>query len=449
MFGRFQDTYLKTVQYLLPSPFTIAVLLTVVTYMLALLLTGPGGSTPYAITVLGYWQTGFWELLGFTMQMALILILGHALALAPVIDRLIDRVTVFCTSTARSAMIISFFAILVSFINWGLCLVFGAIFARKVAEKALKKGANINYPVIGAAGYSGMMAWHGGFSASAPLKVAEENHFLTDKIGQVDIADTLLSPLNMTVSASLLILVPLAYYMLGSAAKPQPIEISDVHKDAPVKDAIAGAERLDHLRIMGLMLGGIMVFIAIYKAIIDLPGEGFNFINLNYINFVLFGSCLILHQSFSAFLNAIQEAIGGAAGILIQFPLYAGIMGIMKYSGLVVMLSEVFVNISNSTTFPIFAFISAGLVNTFVPSGGGQWAVQGPILCDAALALKVPISKTVMALAYGDEVTNMLQPFWALPLLGITQLKARDILPYSTIIMVLGSVIFVSCLLIF
>ena len=141
--------------------------------------------------------------------------------------------------------------------------------------------------------------------------------------------------------------------------------------------------------------------------------------------------------------------MGAASGILIQFPLYFGIMGIMKYSGLVEIFSGFLMNISNETTFPLLTFFSAGLVNIFVPSGGGQWAVQGPIIVEAAENLGIPLGKAIMALAYGDQVTNMLQPFWALPLLGITGLKAKEIIPYTMFLMVIGVVIFVIGLLTF
>ena len=149
-----------------------------------------------------------------------------------------------------------------------------------------------------------------------------------------------------------------------------------------------------------------------------------------------------LNQFEKTFLKAIDNAIGGASGILIQFPLYFGIMGIMNSSGLVDVFANFFVTISNEITYPIFTMISGGLVNIFVPSGGGQWAVQGPIVLQSALDLGVSLPKSIMALAYGDQLTNMLQPFWALPLLGITQLKAKDILPYTIIIMLIGACIF-------
>ena len=157
----------------------------------------------------------------------------------------------------------------------------------------------------------------------------------------------------------------------------------------------------------------------------------------------------MMHSNFYNFLKGVDSAISGASGILIQFPLYFGIMGIMNHSGMVQIMSDFFVSISNETTFPVFTFISAGIVNVFVPSGGGQWAVQGPIVLQSALDLGLSIPKSIMALAYGDQLTNMLQPFWALPLLGITQLKAKDILPYTILIMLIGGVIFSSCLVFF
>ena len=157
----------------------------------------------------------------------------------------------------------------------------------------------------------------------------------------------------------------------------------------------------------------------------------------------------MLHRSIRSFLKAVNQAIGGASGILIQFPLYFGIIGIMKYSGLVGQISDFFVAYSNETTFPILTFMSSGLVNIFVPSGGGQWSIQGPIIIQAASEIGVGAPKAIMALAYGDQITNMLQPFWALPLLGITGLKAKEILPYTLILLLVGVVIFIGGLLVF
>jgi short-chain fatty acids transporter len=443
--------YLRFVRNILPSPFSIAVILTLITYLLALIFTQrpENAGSAYGFVILDYWEIGFWELLEFTMQMALILILGHALALTPFINNIIIRFTHYCDTSAKAAFYISLLTILVSFINWGLCLVFGAIFARKVAERAKANGWKMNYPLLGAAGYSGMMCWHGGFSGSAPLTVADKDHFLINEIGQIGIQETLLSPMNITVSIALIVIVPMVFYWLGSKSKDTEMHLSFHHKEDKKPLESTGAEKIDASKWVALSFGLIICFIAVRKMVMSPSETGLNFINLNYINFFLFGLAVLFHGSFTKFLAAIEEAIGGSAGIIIQFPLYAGIMGIMKYSGLGALFSHGFVEISDATTLPIFTFLSAAIVNIFVPSGGGQWAVQGPIITEAAQNLGVSIPKNVLALSYGDQLTNMLQPFWALPLLGITKLKAKDILPYSFLIMLVGFCIFIISLLIF
>ncbi len=443
------NLYLRLVKNILPSPFSIAVLLTLLTFALALIFTSrpENAVSAYPLVILEYWETGFWELLSFTMQMALILVLGHALALTPLVNRLINAFTTYCNNTASAALWVSLLTIAMSFFNWGLCLVFGAIFARKVAEKAKSNGWRLNYPLIGAAGYSGMMCWHGGFSGSAPLTVSGKEHFLVDQIGQISLGETIFSTMNFTTSALLLIIVPAVFYLLGRRSSSTELNMVFVSENTEqnIKSSPRGAEKIDHSKVAAALLGGIICFISLR----NLWFESYHAINLNYINFLLFGLGILLHGSFAGFVSAITEAISGSVGIIIQFPLYAGIMGIMKYSGLAAGVSYAFVDISNATTLPLFTFLSAGLVNIFVPSGGGQWAVQGPIVTEAAQVLNVSVPKTVMALSYGDQLTNMLQPFWALPLLGITRLKAKDILPYSLIIMGIGMLIFVSMLLIF
>ena len=161
------------------------------------------------------------------------------------------------------------------------------------------------------------------------------------------------------------------------------------------------------------------------------------------------GLNLLLYKNIRSFLSGVDKAISGSAGILIQFPLYFGILALMQNGGLIEIISDFFIQVSTKETLPIYTFFSAGLVNIFVPSGGGQWALQGPIILEAALALNIPLSKIILALAYGDQITNMLQPFWALPLLSITGLKAREILPYTLMLMLAGMVIFLIVLMLF
>ena len=438
---------IRVFKTLLPAPFTIAVVLTLVTFVLAYFLS-PNQETP--LSLINYWEKGLWNspLLVFAVQMMLMLVLGHVLALTKTVSHWIDKATLFCSNTSQAAAWVTLLTLLVSFFNWGLGLVFGAIFARKVGEPATKNNIPLNYPLIGAAGYSGLMVWHGGISGSAPIKIAEKGHFLEEKMGVISQSETIFSSMNISISLVLLIVLPCLMYMLGKKSESKIIKLNL----APIEDEaeeIQGAERLDHSNILAYFFGGMIILYCIYKALILPQQLSLSFITPNFINLFLLGLGILLHKNFNHFLKGVNQAIGGASGILIQFPLYFGIMGIMNSSGLVSVFSDFFVSISNPTTFPIFAFISAGIVNVFVPSGGGQWGVQGPIIIEAASQLNVPYWKAVMALAYGDQLTNMLQPFWALPLLGITGLKAKDILPYSLLLLLVGGSIFVIGLLLF
>lgn len=464
---KFADKYTKVFQYLLPSPFTIAVVLTFITFLVAFFFTKDVNTSggEYALELLGYWENGLWTngLMVFAMQMMLMLVLGHVLALTPIVERCISFISQFANNTANAAFLVSLFTILVAFFNWGLGLIFGAIFARKIAEHAIKNNLKINYPLIGAAGYVGLMVWHGGISGSSLTKVAEHGHLAQMMEGilskdelaslpeQIDFSQTVFSSMNVFSSILIVLIIPAVFYFLGkNKSHDKTPHIKTIIKEAEQSEPeYEGAERLDHSKLPAYLLGIIIIAFAIYRVSLEENPGQLGFITPNYINFLLLGLSVMLHQNFTSFLKAIDDAISGAAGILIQFPLYFGIMGIMKSSGLVQDMSAFFVSISNETTFPVFTMISAGIVNVFVPSGGGQWAVQGPIIVQASEALGVSLPKSVLALAYGDQLTNMLQPFWALPLLGITGLKAKEILPYTLLLMLVGSIIYLTALLLF
>ena len=447
----FTERFIKLFKSILPAPFTIAILLTGLTFLLALVLTNNSGKELYIINVLEYWEKGLWDgpLLIFAIQMMLMLVLGHVLALTSTVNTLIEKVTVYCNSTANAAALVTFFTLLISLFNWGLGLIFGAIFSRKVGENALKNNIKINYHIVGAAGYSGLMIWHGGISGSAPIKIAEENHFLANKMGVISQTQTIFSNMNITISIILLIILPILMYFIGKFSKESKINIPKEENNNSESLKLYGAEKLDHSKTLAFIFGSIILVYCIYKAILKPDNFDLSFINPNYINLMLLGLCILFHGTFINFIKGVNNAIIGASGILIQFPLYFGIMGIMKYSGMINIFSDFFVEVSNEFTFPIYTFISAGIINLFVPSGGGQWGVQGPIIIEAATQIGVPYWKAVMALAYGDQITNMLQPFWALPLLGITGLKAKEILPYTIILFLVGSFIFIGGLIIF
>jgi short-chain fatty acids transporter len=462
----FADKFASTYKKILPSPFTIAVLITITTFFIALIFTKPFKQTngDYALELVDFWESGLWKPgaggLYFAFQMMLMLVLGHVLALSMPISYLINKLTNYCTTTANTAALITATTILISLFNWGLGLIFGAVLARKVGEKFAASNQKLNYGLIGASAYSGLMVWHGGISGSAPIKAAETNNLKTlladtENVNlellpnTVPFESTVFSTMNIVVSLMLLIILPTLMYLLGKKNKSYSNLPSPLKENELIEEQKEGAEKLDSSRTFSIVLGLLFVLYSFYKAVILPDSFSFKFITPNYINFTLFGLAFLVHKNITQFLKATSEAISGAVGILIQFPLYFGILGIMVGSGLIVQISDNFVFISNEITFPILTFISAGLVNIFVPSGGAQWAVQGPIIISAAQELGVSYSKSIMALAYGDQLTNMLQPFWALPLLGITGLKAKDILPYTLILFVAGGCIFLTGLLLF
>jgi short-chain fatty acids transporter len=443
----------------LPSPFTIAILLTFFTIFLAVVFTKPETITTlnYTKEVLLFWENGIWSnnLLVFAYQMMLILVLGHVLVLSKPVSNSILRITKYCTNTSNSAAIVVCLTMLVAFFNWGLGLIFGALLARKVAENAQTNNYKINYPIIGAAGYAGLMVWHGGISGSAPIKINESGHIRSimqsvssnDILNQIpliiDYSETVFSWWNLLIFFTVLVAISTTFYFLGKVTKPTKINLP-IYQFNNTKEIETKAEKLDNSKTLALLFGSLILITFGFRYFEDIKQLK---ITPNLINFLLFGLGIILHGSFKRFTNAVGESISDISGILIQFPLYFGIMGIMNQSGMVNLISDFFVSISTATTLPIFTFFSAGLVNIFVPSGGGQWVVQGPIVVESALQLGVPLPKAIMALAYGDQITNMLQPFWALPLLGITKLKAKEILPFTLIAMVVGSLIFILGLL--
>ncbi|MDG1571739.1 TIGR00366 family protein [Robiginitalea sp. M366] len=452
------NTLLAGFRRVLPSPFVIALLLTGLTMALA---WGFGEYPDRAGAwkqVLRAWEGGVWNpgLLVFAYQMMLILVLGHVVVLSRPMERVIGRITALARDGASAALLVASSTVLVAFFNWGLALIFGAILARKVGEHAQQRGIAIHYPLVGACGYLGLMTYNGGISCSAAIKASEPGHITTLLQGvvapealaaypaSIPTSLTVFHPSNLWTFAALLIGLSTLAWWLGKRSPGQAPSLAETTLGPVEEVPLKGAEQLDRNAWVSRVFAGV-IFTAFFLQYwprltrFDLTPD--------MLNFFMLGLGVLLHGSIGNFRRAVGAAIGGTAGILIQFPLYFGIMGIMANSGLIQMVSDFFVAIGTETTFPIYTFISAGIVNLFIPSGGGQWAVQGPVILQAAIDLGVSPSKTLMALAYGDQLTNMMQPFWALPLLGITGLKAREILPYTLIFMLFGVVAFLVGLL--
>lgn len=451
---------------MLPAPFTIAIVLSVFAFFFACIF-GKGENYSHngfgrVLDTAEIWYTGLWNPGGFSfaMQMMLMLLLGHVMALSTPIDKLLTKLSSssFCANNTNAAVTLTFLTILVSLFNWGLGLVFGALFARKIAEQATLLNKQINYGFIGACGYVGLMVWHAGISGSAPIKVADSKHIAELMEGvttlkpipvSIPLSETIFSNMNMAVMLTVLLLIPFFAWLLSKKVTLTTPDVKPVRiNEEPYLDK-SGAEKIDHSIWVSKLIGGFIVSFSMYKIINSDQISSLGFLTPNFINFILLGGCLLLHKNINSFLKGIDQAIGGVSGILIQFPIYYGIMALMIDSGI---SSNISIWIGNHTSingFPVVTYITSGIMNVFVPSGGGQWVVQGPIIIETALNKGIPLSKSIMSMAYGDQLTNMLQPFWALPLLGITGLKAKQILPYTLMFMVVGFIIYLTALIIF
>ncbi len=423
----------------LPDPFLLALLLTFLAAFLAFLMTD---SSPRVILV--SWRGGLWDLLGFGMQMSLILVFGHALADAPV-SRLGIRWLANRPANGRQAVgLVALCAVLTGLFNWGLSLIFSALLAREVHQRFLARGIRISYPLLGTAAYLGLSVWHGGLSGSAPLTVATPGHSLESLMGVVPVSQTLFGTLNLVVSAFLILGLPLylVFLMPSDQRTEEIISPEEEGESLQGSESVNLAQKLENSRILSLLVGGMGLlswFLYWFS-----EGRG---LDLNSVIGGLMFLGIFLHPGLGSYMRAFQGGVAGCGGILLQFPLYGGIMGIFKGSGLLLILGQSLASMASVNSLPVVVFYFSALVNLFVPSGGGQWAIQGPLVVQAALDLKLEPSRIVMAMAYGDQWTNLCQPFWALALLGVTGLKARDIMGWCLMVLLPGLILFPALLL--
>lgn len=433
----------------MPDPFVFAILLSFLTFALAWALT-----SHHPIELFGFWQQGLWDLLQFSMQMCLVLVTGYALASSAPILSLIRMLAGIPQSSAGAAAMVCLVSVLTGFINWGLAIVVGALLAREVARACQNRGLKVHYPLLGAAGYMGLAVWHGGLSGSAPLTLNQPGHFLEAQIGIIDPSQTLFHPLNLLVSAILIIGLPILFYLMSPKAENEMTLIDDVlpqnldiNPQLPELQGAAGlAHNLENSKVLAFLMGAsgmIMVALLVQKL-------GWQkFLNLNNVNLLFLSLGILFHGTPIRYVKAVQHGVQACSGIILQFPLYAGIMSLMKSSGLAAMTVKSIAATASQASLPLFTFISAAILNIFVPSGGGQWAVQGPIMVEVLQQLGGDLSKSVLAFCYGDQWTNLLQPFWALALLGITGLRASQIMGYCLTVMLAGIIMFSTILLLF
>ena len=422
----------------LPDPFVFAIGLTLLTMLLAVLVQGQGIADMTAS-----WGKGFWALLAFTTQMAVILAMGYVLATAPLTDRFLDRIVARVHEPRTAIIVATLVGGIGSYLNWGFGLVIGGIVARKLAMRV--KG--VHYPLIIASAYSGFTLYGLGLSASIPVLISTKGHPLEALMGVIPLSQTIFAPTMLATTLVVLITLPL----LNAWLHPKPGQpVTEIKReesaleDKKAETATDGdddddntlANRLNNSRILSGLIG--LAGFA-YVVLHFMRGGA---MDLNLINFIILFLGIILLGTPIAYVRKLNEGIRTIGGIILQYPFYAGILAIMASSGLVDTLSQYFVQVATPGTLPFWGLVSSFFINFFAPSGGGHWVIQGPFMVKAAQSLGASVAHTSMAVMLGNAWNDLIQPFWILPALALSKLKLKDIMGYTVIMMFWIGIVF-------
>lgn len=428
-----------------PDAFAIASVLSLLTLLLGILV---GGATP-AQAVLA-WGNGFWSLLSFSMQIAVVIFAGYVLAVAPPVQRLLDALAGIARTPRQAVFGTAFLSMTLCWLNWGMGLIASAVLVRMMARR--HPGAD--YRLLVAAAYLGLgTTWHGGPSGSVPLLLATPDSFMIRDgllAAPVPLAATIFTPENLAFMAVVtlgLSVLAASLHPRGEGAVQAEVKALDriVAFCAPSPPATpTPADRLMHSPWLNRAIGGLgLAYVALQaRAAAWSP-------TLDSVNLVVLTLALLLHPSAASVVRAAEEASRPLHGVVLQFPLYAGIYGIIKDTGLAEALAHAFLAIATPSTFPFVVFVYSAILNYWVPSGGAKWAMEAPYLLDAARALGVGPARVAMAYAYGDMATNLIQPFWAIPLLGVARLEFRDILGFELLFLAVYGTAVAALLLFF
>lgn len=421
-----------------PDPFILALFLSTIILTLSIMITG----ISFQDTVL-FWGDGFWSLMPFTMQMVMIFMGGYILAATSTVSKLLRSIAKRVSSPHKAVLLVSLVSSIGCLLNWG----FGLVTASLLCREIIKVMPKANFRLMVAAAYGGFLLFHGGFSGSIPLIIATKGNFSEELIGRlIPISETLFSPLNIFLCIALLIAIPITLWLVSKSEGVQKHTYILKEEEAVVTPLTPSmpAERLESSRLVCLLTGGVGLLYIIIKL-----SSGTFSLELSNICFILLFTSIFLHKNTKALLKSVDEAVKRVGPIILQFPFYAGITGMLKGSGLASQIASFFSYIAGPSTFDLISFYVAGLLTLFVPSGGGLWVIEAPIVISAAKALGTDIPKTCMAVAWGDAWTHMIQPFWALPVLAIAGLKLRDIMGYCVILLIVSGLIISAGFLLF
>ena len=416
----------------MPSAFSIAAGLTLTIFLAGWLA---GGAS--LVDCIRFWGDGFWVLLEFGMQMCLMLVAGYLLASSPLVKHLLTLLTSHFQTPRNAIAGLALLSMALSWINWALGIVGGAVLARLFARRV----PQLDLRLIVAVAYLGLgCTWHAGLSASAPLLVATPGHFLESEIGLIPTELTIFHPFNLLLTVAVLISLTFLVWQLArwtplspSQTQAQRARLGRVDSPKPPATAREGRPSLASILDRGYWLNGLLGACGLAWVVTTWLDNQLQ-VTFNSINFLLLFLGITLHPSPDSVSRSAKEAVSFVYGIILQFPFYAGMFGIIKGTGLSAVMGNAFVSVASARTLPLLVYWYSGIVNYFVPSGGSKWAIEAPYLVAAAQNLGVPINQVVLAYAWGDMATNLLHPFWALPLITATGLEFREILGYGIVI---------------
>ena len=441
-FDKLAKPFVRLVDKYYPDAFLFVIILSILTFVLAITLTGSTSSE-----TLKAWGGGLPKLFTFTAQITIVMITAHALAHTSPIEKLLVKLGDIPKKPVQAYALVTFISGLASLFAWSFGLIVGGISAKFIAIGCEKKKIKIHYPLLVASAYSGYVIWHMGYSSSAALFVASEGHSLVSRIGVIPVTETIFNSFNITVALLTLITITIICPLMRPSRDSEIIEIDtkllkDKSKTKNINEINSFAQRIENNRYLSFLTG-----ISLIGYIFLIYSEKGFFLDLNIVSWTFLSIGLLLANSPIHYVKLVNNAALTVGPIILQYPFYAGIMGIMADTGLIKILADGIASVATSETLGFFSFLSGGLVNMFIPSGGGQWAVQGPVMIQAAETLNVEPYVIVLGVAYGDQWTNMIQPFWTIPLLAIAGLHMRQIMGYTFVIFIVTGVIYGSSML--
>jgi short-chain fatty acids transporter len=424
--GFFSDVSLRW----MPDAFIFALILTLLTMVMAAIFTPKGPAD-----IVFHWSERFWGVLKFSMQSSYGLMLCTMLAMSPVFRAGFVKLAALPRTHFQVQLLNVVVATLLLVFHWGM-LVAAGLFAREIAIASKKKGLKVHYPLLVAGAYAGLLPWHVGLSGASQLLIATPGNFLEKTIGLIPTSQTLFHVYSYG-GLILLSIVAIGTIVLMTPRKKieeLPEEVAALAEMKPLPKVGGIWDNILDNKILGVALGGVMI-IAI---LVDMIGYGRGW-DLNVFIFVLYALSLVIHMSLRTFGESIFGSVRSASQIFLQFQFYGGIMGLMVWSGLAMVIAGWFASLSTQLTWPFWNFVQAGVVNMFVPSGGGQFTATAPIIIETSKMIGTPLAPTVMTtFAFGDQLTNMIQPFWILPILGVAGLALRRVMGYAAVVLVAG-----------